>query len=377
MGYKILAFNWRDIKDPNVGGAEVNFQEIFKRLVKRGHEVTLVSSRHDRSYPVEEWIDGIHVVRRGNRHTFNYSVPLIYKREFSQAPIDIVLDDLNKVPFYTPLYVKHPLFVMVHHIHGSSIYGDAFLPAGLYVHLMETLIPLFYRGTPFIAVSESTKSELVRMGLKPEDIEVIYNGLDHDSYGPDDSMRSPTPLIVCVTRLKKYKGVHLLLRALKVVRKEIPDVKLIITGRGNYESNLRQQAKRLHPNGCVKFEGYVSTKKKVDLYRQAHVVANPSAKEGWGLTVIEANACGTPVVAADIPGLRDSVIDGETGLLYPHSDVEALGKSIIRLLKDAELRKKLGDRSMKWAKEFTWQKAAEKVEATMERVLSERGKRLR
>ncbi len=214
MGYKILVINWRDIKSPFVGGAEVNFQEIFRRLVERGHEVTLLCSRDGPSFPEEEEIDGIRIVRRGHRNTFNFTVPRVYRREFRDAPFDIVMDDLNKIPFYTPLYVRHPLFAMVHHIHGSSIYGDTFLPAGLYVHLTETIIPLFYRGVPFIAVSDSTKAELVRMGLRAEDIEIIHNGVDHNGYGPDESMRSPDPLIVCVTRLKKYKGVHLILQAM-------------------------------------------------------------------------------------------------------------------------------------------------------------------
>jgi len=114
MGYKILVVNWRDIKNPNVGGAEVNFQEIFKRLVRRGHQVTLLCSRHDHTFPEEEWIDGIRIIRRGNRNTFNYTVPVVYKREFSNSSIDILVEDCNKIPFYTPLYVRHPLFVIIH-----------------------------------------------------------------------------------------------------------------------------------------------------------------------------------------------------------------------------------------------------------------------
>ena len=373
MGYKILVINWRDIKNPNVGGAEVNFQEIFKRLVERGHEVTLLCSRHDRTFPEEERIDGIRVVRRGNRHTFNYTVPIAYSREFKSEAIDVVMDDLNKIPFYTPLYVRHPLFVMVHHIHGSSIYGDTFLPAGLYVHLTERMIPLFYRGVPFVAVSRSTKSELVRFGLRADDIEIVHNGVDHGDYSPDESVRSPDPLIVCVTRLKKYKGVHLLLRAMVAVRKEIPNARLIVTGRGNYEPKLHELAGRLGLEDCVEFAGFVSREQKANLYRQAQIMVNPSAKEGWGLTVIEANACGTPVVAAEVQGLTDSVIHEETGLLYPHSDTDAMAGAIVRLFKDSELRNRLGEKILAWSKEFTWEKAADKVEALIERILERRG----
>ncbi len=368
MGLKILVINWRDIKNPNVGGAEVNFQEIFKRLVARGHEVTLLSSRYDRSFPEEEEIDGIRIVRRGNRHTFNYTVPRVYRSEFKDTPIDIVLDDLNKVPFYTPLYVRHPLFAMVHHIHGSSIYGDTFLPAGLYVHLTEKIIPLFYKGVPFIAVSQSTKSELVNMGLRAEDIEIVHNGVDHDGYGPDESMRSKDPLVVCVTRLRKYKGAHLLVRAMMEVRRQIPEAKLILAGRGDYEPKLRRLVRKLDLQDTVEFAGFVNREEKADLYRRALVVVNPSAKEGWGLTVIEANACGTPVVAAEVQGLRESVLDGKTGLLYPHSDTDAMAKAIVRLLKDKDFCRKLGENSLEWSKRFTWDEAADQTEAIIERV---------
>ena len=370
MGHKILVINWRDIKNPNVGGAEVNFQEIYKRLVERGHEVTLLCSRHDRSFPEEEWIDGIRHVRRGNSYAFNYAVPIAYRREFSRAPIDIVMDDINKIPFYTPLYVRHPLFAMIHHLHGSSIYGDTFLPAGMYVHLTEKMIPLFYKGLPFIAVSKSTKSELVRMGLRADDIEIVHNGVDHDTYQPNESIRTTEPLLACVTRLKKYKGTHLLLRAMAQIRKEIPDVKLVITGRGDYEPQLLKLSRQLHLDDCVEFAGFIPKEKKAELCQRAKVLVNPSAKEGWGLSVIEANACGTPVVAADVPGLRDSVIDGETGLLYPHSDINALAQAVVKLLRDDELRTRFGERSLAWSKEFTWQKASEQVEELIERILS-------
>lgn len=374
MGRRILVVNWRDIKNPNVGGAEVNFQEIFKRLVNKGHEVTLLCSRHDLSFPEEEWIDGIRIIRRGNRNTFNYTVPIVYNREFKNSDIDIVVEDCNKIPFYMPLYARHPLFVIIHHLHGSSIYGDAFLPAALYVHLTERLVPLFYKGVQFVAVSESTKGELVRKGLRAEDIEVVHNGVDHACYNPDSSVRSSTPLVACVTRLKKYKGVHLLLQAMPAVRQEIPNVRLIIAGSGDYAPKLQRLARRLHLDDCVEFTGFITLEEQVNVYRQAQVVVNPSAKEGWGLTVIEANACGTPVVAADVQGLKDSVIDNKTGFLYPHSDTHAMARRIVEVLKDEKLRSRLSKESLEWAKEFTWQKAAEKVEIIMERVLSARGK---
>jgi len=264
---------------------------------------------------------------------------------------------------------------MVHHLHGTSIYGDTLLPAALYVHFTEFLIPFFYRGVPFVAVSESTKNELVQKGLKAEDVEVVYNGVDHLNYTPDESVRSKSPLVVCVTRLKKYKGVHLLLHAMKKVLEEVPNARLVIAGSGNYEPELHRMVRRLGLNGCVEFAGFLANDQKMDLYRRAQVVVNPSAKEGWGLTVTEANACATPVVAAAVPGLVESVLDGETGFLYPHSDTEAMAKHIVRLLKDERLRKQLGMRSLEWSREFTWDRAVEKIEMTIERAATNRKER--
>jgi glycosyltransferase involved in cell wall biosynthesis len=369
MGYKILAMSWRDIKNPDVGGSEVSLHETFKRLVARGHEVTLLSSRYDRSFPEEEEVDGVRVIRRGNRHTFNFTVPRVYWREFRNASIDIVIDCLNKIPFYSPLFIRRPIFVTIHHIHASSIYGDTFLPAGLYVHLTELLIPLFYRGIPFVTISESTKAELVRMGLRAENVEIVYCGADHENYGPDESLRSTDPLVVCVTRFKKYKGPHLLIKAMEKVRKEIPEAKLILAGKGAYENKLHALVSKLGLEGAVEIVGYVNREEKANLYRRAQVVVNPSAKEGWGLTVIEANACATPVVAADSQGLRDSVVDGKTGLLYPHSDTDAMARAIVRLLKDKELRTRLGQNGIEWSDRFTWDEAADQTEAIIERVI--------
>jgi glycosyltransferase involved in cell wall biosynthesis len=156
---------------------------------------------------------------------------------------------------------------------------------------------------------------------------------------------------------------------MQIIRTEVPDVRLVVTGQGDYKPELLKLTRRLHLDDCVEFTGFIPREKKAELCQRAQILVNPSAKEGWGLSVIEANACGTPVVAAAVPGLRDSVIDGETGLLYPHSDITALARAVTRLLKDDNLRKKLGERSLAWSKEFTWQKASEKVEEIIERIL--------
>ena len=141
-----------------------------------------------------------------------------------------------------------------------------------------------------------------------------------------------------------------------------------VVGSGDDMERLRKRAVELRVADRIRFAGYVSAERKVELLRQSWVVVCPSLKEGWGLTNIEANACGTPVVCADVPGLRDSARDGVTGLLYPHGDVAALADCLRRVLSDAELRGNLAVGGLEWAERFHWDEAARETETILERV---------
>jgi glycosyltransferase involved in cell wall biosynthesis len=161
---RILLLNWQDIKNPSGGGAEVYLHQIFKRLALQGHDITLLCSQFPGA-PGEEVIDGIHIVRRGNRSLFNYVVPIKYVRQFRRKHYDIVIDDINKIPFYTPMYVREPLLGMVMHLFGTSIYKEASVPAASYVYCAERLALSVYRNTPLVAISESTRTELDRKSV--------------------------------------------------------------------------------------------------------------------------------------------------------------------------------------------------------------------
>lgn len=368
MGYNILVLNWRDIKNPYAGGAEVQLQHIFKRLASMGHRVTLLSS-HFKGGLREETIDGIEVIRRGDRWTFNYTVPWMYLRHLKKRRFDIVVDDMNKVPFYTPLYIKEPLVAMTQHMHGTVAFREAPLPCALYVYLAERAIALAYKKVPFLTISESTRDELVGMGIPEKNIEIVHCGVDSALYFPGSDFRSTTPLVLCVSRFRRYKGVHLAIEAMDRVRRAIPEAQLMLIGTGEQEENLRKLVRRQNLEAHVQFAGPLSPEAKVAMLRRAWLLLNPSSKEGWGLTVLEANACGVPVVTFDSPGLKEAVRDGETGFLVRQRDGEAMAEKVITLIQDVELRERMAQGALQWARGFSWDEAARKTLAFLEKAI--------
>ncbi len=357
--YNILVINWQDIRNPLSGGAEVHFHEIFKRVAALGHTVTLLCCEFPGAAH-EEIIDGVRIIRRGQRPLFNYYVPRAYRQLRRQTPFDLVIDDLNKIPFYTPLFVREKLLTIVHHFFGRSIYlQTSFLPAS-YVYLAEKLVPLIYRHVPFACVSESTREELRRLGIRSP-IDILPNGVDTSDYRMMPNLQSKQPLIGYLGRIKKYKSVEHLLQALPLIRKAFPDVKLLIIGEGDHRPHLQSMVEEMGLSAAVEFTGMVSHEEKINYLNRLWLAVNPSPKEGWGLTVIEANACGVPVVAAESPGLRDSVRHEQTGLLYPYGDIDKLAENVILLLKDAEKRRRLGKAARAWAEMFSWDQSAKKA----------------
>ncbi len=372
----ILIFNWQDIRHPLSGGAEVHMHEIFTRVAARGHRVTLFCSTFPGA-PREETIDGIRIVREGGRYLFNFRVAFRYWSRFRKESFDVVIDDMNKIPFFTPLFVRRPLVVLIHHLFEKSIFHEASLPVAAYVYALERLAVGVIRRhrTPMFVVSESTKTEVMEHGIAPERLRIVPNCVDHTRYRPLGRPRSATPLVGYFGRLKKYKSVDHLLDAFRIVRDHAPEARLVVIGDGDYRPALERRAHELGLRDAVRFTGYVDEEEKVRLLCDVWFLVNTSAKEGWGLTVIEANACGTPVIASDVPGLRDAVRDGETGILYPYGDVDVLSEKMMLLLRDGETRGRLGREALEWSRSFDWQVVADATIGFLEEIVGEHQRR--
>lgn len=358
--------NWQDLTHPAAGGAEVHLHEIFKRIAAAGHQVTLLCCHYPHASHEAE-MDGMRIIRRGGRSFFNYLAPFLYRQLAQTERFDIVFDDINKIPFFTPGFVSEPIIGIVHHLFGKSIFKEVAWPAAFYVYGVEKFIPRVYRRTPLMVVSPSTKSELVALGMNASQLEIIYNGVETNRFRPAVAPKHPTPLIGYMGRIKRYKSVEQVLQAFRIVRQTLPDAELLIVGGGDYLSPLQKYAAQLQLTDHVRFTGFVNEADKIRYLNQMWVCVNPSPKEGWGVSVIEANACGTPVIAADSPGLRDSVIHAQTGWLYPYGDIPQLALNLVQILQNREQREKLSQNAVSWAHNFTWEKAATQTLALIEK----------
>lgn len=354
---KILIINWQDIKNPFGGGAEVHLHEIFSRIAKKGNDVWLYCCKTP-ELESKETIDGIKIIRFGNRNTFNFTVRPAYKKRFCHENFDIVVDDINKIPFYTPLYVKEPLLAISHHFFGKSIYREADFISASYVYLSEKLMDFIYKKTQFAVVSQSTKDEFISRGYNPENFTIVQNAINHDNFPMSVGKKSEFPLISYFGRIKKYKSIDHLLFAFAKISKKFPEARLHILGKGDFMPSLQKLAVELGIFDCTTFFGYVSEAQKVELLSLSWVVVNTSMKEGWGITNIEANACGTPVISANVPGLKDSVSEGSSGLLYDYGKINHLAEKLELILSNQVLRRKLSEGSIQWANQFSWDNSA-------------------
>jgi glycosyltransferase involved in cell wall biosynthesis len=364
---RLLVVNWQDRENPQAGGAELHLHEIFGRLATRGHEVTLLCSGWEGA-PRRVMLDGIDVHRVGTRYTFQFLAHRYYRRHFAAADHDVLIEDVNKLPLYTPLWGARRTMTIVPHLMGTTVFREAPLPMAAMVWLGERPFPFVYRRTPFEVISESTRDDLAARGIARDHVRVIYCGIDWRFYTPAPAMRSAAPLFVYLGRLKRYKGVDIVIRAFAALGRA--DATLEIAGTGDYRPELEALARSLDLGDRVRFLGFVSEDEKLALLRRAWALAFASPKEGWGITNLEAAACATPVVASDSPGLRESVRDGETGILVPHGDWAAMGRAMARIAGDRALVDIFGQAGRRFAETFTWDRAATETLAYLEEVIA-------
>jgi glycosyltransferase involved in cell wall biosynthesis len=359
---KILVVNWQDRRNPHAGGAEIHLFELFSRLARRGHDVRLVCSGFAGAPPIET-VDGIEVHRHGGRHSFalrGWRAIAEASRRF--AP-DVVVDDINKLPLFTPLLTRRPVYAIVPHLFGSTAFEEASWPLAATVYLAERAIPRCYRRAWFHAISDSTRADLVARGIPRDRIAVVYPGVDSRRFAPDAATpRASPPRFVYIGRLKRYKGVEFLIQALAIARRERADLSVDIAGTGDDRARLETVARSQGVSDAVRFHGFVDEPTRLKLLRESVANVFPSPKEGWGITVMEAAACGTPSLASNSPGLRDSVRDGQTGILVPHRDAGRLAQEMLRFASDPALVARLGLAARAWAEQLTWDGAAGRVE---------------
>lgn len=362
---KILVLNYRDRKHPAAGGAERHLHAIFSRLVQKGHKVVLLTTTFPNALE-REVVDGIEVVRRGGDLLFQWTVAKELKKLDKEFDFDIIYEDLNKLPLFTPYLSKKPHLIQMHHLWKRSIFAEASFPVAFGVWFFERLIPLFYKRSPFVVVSPSTKKELASIGISENRISLIYNGADGNFV---TSPKEKENYFLWLSRVHRYKGIWVALKAFQQFVKKHPEARLKIAGDGPLLKKIPGVLKKWELENSVSLEGYVSGEKKRELLMQAVALLQTSEKEGWGLTVIEAAECGTTTIASAVPGLVDSVQNEKTGLLFPHRDEFACAECMERLWQNNDYRKQLEKSALAFASEFSWDRAAEETEILLQKLV--------
>jgi len=363
----ILLIEYRDRKHPEAGGAEIVLHEIFRRIVAQGHRVDYLCNGFEGGAD-EEVQDGVRIIRRGRQSYFNYWVPWVYRRELRANRYDLIIEGLDKIPFYMPLFERTvPVMAIIPHLFGTTVFQEVGFLKASYVYLLESGVARAYRKCLFSLLSESTQDDLVSRGIPVGQTRVIHPGFTHEDYpAPAVKPVRVRPTLLYVGRIKKYKGVQQGILAVEALRAKYPDILYRVVGSGDYLAVLKDLAKQKGLDTNVEFTGRISHADKVRFLQEADVLIYSSPKEGWGLSVLEANACGTVVVASNSPGLREAVVDGKTGFLVPHGTVDALAARVDQLLSDPALYARMRVAGLGWAAGFTWDKAAAQTLELME-----------
>lgn len=363
---RILFLNWKDIRNPDVGGAEIILYEFTKRLVKEGHKVTWFCRKFDDSLDTES-IDGIEIIRRGNKLTV-YFEAWKYYQSLKKKP-DRVIDSINTICWQTPLYVSFDRrFAYVNQLAKEVFFYELPSPLSYIAYYLENLEYKTYQKTRFICYSKSVKEDLINFGIPSRNISTFSLGLDHNRYTP--GAKSQAPLFVFVGRLVKMKRMDLCIQAIRKIAPKYPKVKLAIIGYGPEEKNIKKMITNnlLENSVSLVNKNNLFFKKserdiKVKLLQQAWALILPSVKEGWGMVVTEAAACGTPAIVTDVSGLRDSVINNKTGfILSSNPQAEELAKKMSEIIENKILRKELSINAIKWAANFSWEKSFRQFE---------------
>ena len=351
---RLLVLNWRDIWHPEGGGSELYVGEVTRRLHEDGVHVTIFGAQYPGSARSQE-INGIHYVRRGGHLTVYLwaALYLMLGRWGRFGPIDHVLEVQNGMPFLARLFTKAKVTVLVHHVHREqwSILNPVLARVGWF--LESRVAVRVNQGLSYVAVSEVTRSELVDLGVRGNDITIAWNGLP-EVPEHDPRPESAAPQLVMLVRLVPHKRVEHAMDVVAALRDRFPGLHLTVMGSGWWEPQLLQHRAELGLEDDVTFLGHVSDRTKFEVLSGAWVHLLPSVKEGWGLSIVEAASVGVPSIAyADAGGVCESILDGVTGLLA--LDEADLVAQVDRLLRDPELRRDLGDTARIRAAQFTWE----------------------
>lgn len=355
---RVHLLSWRDLEDVEAGGSEVHAAEVARHWAAAGIDVTWRASFAS-GHPAVTTRDGYKVIRRAGRYLV-FPRAALSERTGRHGPSDALVEVWNGMPFFSPLWYRGPRIVMLHHVHAEMwqmVLGEE---NPLLAHVGEIIerriAPPLYRRSRIVTPSESARDEIVSLlGVPGGQIDVVHNGFGA-AFRPG-GQKTPNPSIVAVARLVPVKRHELLIRAAAHARSLVPDLTLTVVGEGYERERLDEVVRELEADSWIRLTGHVPEHELVGLYQQAWVAASASAREGWGLSLTEAAACGTPAVATRIAGHADAVHDGRSGVLVPGT-VTDLGGALAQLLRDPARRAVLAEGALARSSDLSWEATA-------------------
>lgn len=353
---RIHVLAWRDLEDPEAGGSELHAHEVLRLWAQAGIDINMRTSYSPGQRQVI-WRDGYRVIRKAGRY-------MVFPRAaFSEAAgwhgaRDALVEIWNGMPFFSPVWSSGPRVAWMHHLHDTM--WEMTLPprlAKIGRAIEFDIAPPLYRlrRTPIVTLSNSSKAQLVdRLGFKDSAVSVVPVGISSE-YCPGGT-KSDVPLVVACGRLVAVKQFHRVIEALVAVRASVPQLEAVIMGDGYEREALQEQINAANASDWILLAGFVTDEQKIDYYRQAWVLASASAHEGWGMTLTEAAACGTPAIASNIAGHRDALSDDESGWLF--DDHNGFVEKLQTLLTNASERQRLTEGALRYSQRFTWGRTA-------------------
>ncbi|MCM3207572.1 MULTISPECIES: glycosyltransferase family 4 protein [Paenibacillus] len=366
----VLLLSWRDILAPRRGGAEVFTHEMLKRSTSERYQYVHFSPEFPGSQPIQE-IDGILYVRSGNIWSVILHAAKFYRKHHKQ--ISYVINQCNTHQFFTRLWVpRSKRIFFIHQTTREIWYQNMDIIRGLLGYVLEPMLLRMAKYDQTITVSASTRNDLIRHGFDPDDVKVIPEGIEFDHWPRESWLpKGSRPTFLYVGRFMKYKGIDFVFEAFGKLKTTFPNAVLWIAGKTNHQYvdlELRPIMERyklrameysetddlaqLNDHVDVIFHGFVTEERKLELMSRAQVLVFPSQREGWGLTITEAAAVGTPSIVSNSPGLVDAVDYGRSGYLVSHGDVEALSRQMVRSIDKPEEYEFIRQQAYTFAKQF-------------------------
>jgi glycosyltransferase involved in cell wall biosynthesis len=345
---------WRDRDDVEAGGSELHADEILRRWAEGGIDVRLWTSRVDGAAR-QIRRNGYTVNRRAGRYAvFPRTAVAGFRGKIGTG--DGLVEIWNGMPFFSPVWSRVPRIVLLHHVH-AEMWDMVLSPtlARLGRTVEHRLAPPLYRKSQIVTLSESARRDLVvRLKHPAERVSVVPPGVD-PRFSPG-GRRHPTPLVIAVGRLVPVKRFDLFIEAMVRLKEIQPGLEAMIVGEGYERPALEAQIAAAGAGRWLSLPGRLPDKDLIAAYRRAWVVSSTSSHEGWGMTLTEAAACGTPAVATRIPGHEDAVIEGESGFLV--STLAGLVEAAGSILANPMLRRRLSQGALRRVEDMTWERTA-------------------